>query len=39
MEAQKMMILAEAPLARYEEMAQRRAGILPWIGIDGVVKG
>jgi len=39
MEAQKMMILAEAPLKRYEEMAQRRAGILPWIGIDGVAEG
>jgi 4-hydroxybutyryl-CoA dehydratase/vinylacetyl-CoA-Delta-isomerase len=36
MEAQKMMILAEAPLTRYEEMARRRAGILPWIGVDGV---
>ncbi len=30
MEAQKMMILAESPLKRYEEMAKRRAGILPW---------
>jgi 4-hydroxybutyryl-CoA dehydratase / vinylacetyl-CoA-Delta-isomerase len=30
MEAQKMMILAESPLARYEEMAKRKAGILPW---------
>ena len=30
MEAQKMMILAEAPLSRYEEMARRKAGIIPW---------
>ncbi len=29
MEAQKMMILAESPLARYEEKAKRKAGILP----------
>ncbi len=28
MEAQKMMILAESPLARYEEKAKRKAGIL-----------
>jgi 4-hydroxybutyryl-CoA dehydratase/vinylacetyl-CoA-Delta-isomerase len=35
MEAQKMMILAESPLDRYEEMAQRKAGIIPWIGVDG----
>jgi 4-hydroxybutyryl-CoA dehydratase/vinylacetyl-CoA-Delta-isomerase len=39
MAAQKMMILNEAPLQRYEEMARRRAGILPWIGIDGVPVG
>jgi 4-hydroxybutyryl-CoA dehydratase/vinylacetyl-CoA-Delta-isomerase len=32
MEAQKMMILAESPLSRYEEMAKRKAGILPWSG-------
>ena len=30
MEARKMMILAESPLARYEEMAKRKACILPW---------
>ena len=35
MEAQKMMILAEAPLKKYEEMAKRKAGILPWKGIGG----
>jgi 4-hydroxybutyryl-CoA dehydratase/vinylacetyl-CoA-Delta-isomerase len=35
MEAQKMMILAESPLSRYEEMARRKAGIIPWQGIDG----
>lgn len=28
MEAQKMMILAESPLSRYEEKAKRKAGIL-----------
>jgi 4-hydroxybutyryl-CoA dehydratase/vinylacetyl-CoA-Delta-isomerase len=30
MEAQKMMILAESPLNRYEAAAKRKAGILPW---------
>jgi hypothetical protein len=35
MEAQKMMILAESPLDRYEEMAKRKAGIIPWPGLDG----
>lgn len=30
MEAQKMMILAESPLKRYEKLAERKAGILPW---------
>jgi 4-hydroxybutyryl-CoA dehydratase / vinylacetyl-CoA-Delta-isomerase len=30
MEAQKMMILAESPLNKYEEMAKRKAGIIPW---------
>jgi 4-hydroxybutyryl-CoA dehydratase/vinylacetyl-CoA-Delta-isomerase len=30
MEAQKMMILNEAPLDRYEKLAKRRAGIIPW---------
>ncbi|MGA3281009.1 MAG: 4-hydroxyphenylacetate 3-hydroxylase N-terminal domain-containing protein [Smithella sp.] len=30
MEAQKMMILAESPLRKYEEMAKRKAGIIPW---------
>jgi hypothetical protein len=29
MAAQKMMILAESPLKRYEEMAKRSAGIIP----------
>ena len=30
-----MMILAESPLNRYEEMARRKAGILPWPSLDG----
>lgn len=33
MEAQKMMILAESPLKKYEEMAMRKAGIIPWKGL------
>jgi 4-hydroxybutyryl-CoA dehydratase/vinylacetyl-CoA-Delta-isomerase len=36
MEAQKMMILAESPLSRYEQMAKRKAGIIPW---DTEIKG
>jgi len=30
MEAQKMMILSESPLDKYEKMAKRKAGIIPW---------
>lgn len=30
MEAQKMMILAESPLDKYEKMAKRKAGVIPW---------
>jgi len=30
MEAQKMMILAESPLDRYEKLAKKKAGIIPW---------
>jgi len=35
MEARKMMVLAEAPLKKYEEMVKRKARILPWKGIGG----
>jgi hypothetical protein len=35
MEAQKMMNLAESSFERYEEMAKRKAGIIPWKSIKG----